>query len=281
MHLAALTTCHNRRDKTLTALADLIGQKLSDGDILQILVVDDGGTDGTSEAIRDRFPEARVIAGSGDLFWAGGMRFGFSQLDMSQYDALLVFNDDVRLKPGAVRTLIESSREIERFAGALHAICGSLASETGGAVTYGGYRSTSRWFPLSHARLPPIDSVQPVDTFNMNFALIRREAIEHIGFLAPYFRHSEADIEFCRRLTRAGGRCWMAPGIQGCCERNDVAGTWMESDISRFERLRRFSSVKAWPFWTRLRYCVTYGGWFWPATWLAPYVRMIVFNRIK
>ena len=44
---------------------------------MEHVIVDDGRKDGTVDGIRDRFPEVEIIAGSGSLFWARGMRYGW------------------------------------------------------------------------------------------------------------------------------------------------------------------------------------------------------------
>ena len=74
MKVIALATCHNRREKTLRALASLREQVLPDGTALQVCLVDDGSTDGTGAAVAEQFPEVKLLQGDGQLFWAGGMR---------------------------------------------------------------------------------------------------------------------------------------------------------------------------------------------------------------
>lgn len=278
MKIVALSACHNRREKTLRAIRSLKAQRLPPDVVVSIFIVDDGSTDGTAEAVGAEFPDVSMIEGDGNLFWAGAMRRGYRHIAGSEteFDALLVFNDDVVLQPDAVQRLLDASRA----AGSeLHAVCGSF-SNPAGEISYGGYRQVSALFPLSHERVTPRDSPCEVDTFNMNLALIPRATLRAIGFLADYFRHREADIEYGRRIRRRGGRCVLAAGVQGQCEENSLEGTYFEPSIPRLERLRRFNSIKAWPFWQRLRYCATYGGWLWPVSWLLPYVRILVFNRI-
>lgn len=59
--VAALLVCHNRREETLACLEALSGQLL-DGQVeTHAYVVDAGSTDGTAEAIRERFPRASLI----------------------------------------------------------------------------------------------------------------------------------------------------------------------------------------------------------------------------
>ena len=78
--LAALLTCHNRRDQTLRCLASLATAKevVSTRVDVDTFLVDDGCSDGTAAAVRSRFPDVHVIAGTGCLFWCGGMRLAWT-----------------------------------------------------------------------------------------------------------------------------------------------------------------------------------------------------------
>ena len=80
MHIVALACCRNRRQLTLSAISDLYGQNLSNDIKLSIVLVDDSSSDGTSQSVLDLYPNVELVDGSGDLYWAGGMRFGCNKL---------------------------------------------------------------------------------------------------------------------------------------------------------------------------------------------------------
>lgn len=83
---------YNRKQTTLDCLERL--KHSGDLQRFHVLIVDDGSTDGTGEAIAHQYPEAEVITGSGNLWWTGaialGMKYAYEQ------DAEYVFwlNDD-------------------------------------------------------------------------------------------------------------------------------------------------------------------------------------------
>jgi len=92
--IGVVITCHNRKEKTIASLKKLINQDDIDTLDVKIYLVDDGSTDGTSEAIKNNFPQVNIIKGDGTLFWNGGMRGAFSKAMENGHDYYLWLNDD-------------------------------------------------------------------------------------------------------------------------------------------------------------------------------------------
>jgi GT2 family glycosyltransferase len=272
VHIVALTTCHNRRAITMASLADLHGQELPANVSLSITIVDDGSTDGTADAVRAAYPGVRIVRGDGSLYWAGGMRHGWEQCVKHQkLDALLVFNDDVRLKTNAVRELLETDRYAQALHGPLVVVSGAFTNLNGSEITYGGYRQTSRLHRLRFSMVAPKGTPCQIDTLNMNCALISAKALHEVGFLADYFRHAGADNEFGLRLRKAGGTVWLTPSAIGTCDRNPA-----EYDrLSAREQYRYIMGVKGDPPYIRARIFRDHDGLLWPAFWAAPYLRIL------
>ena len=133
MKLVTLTTSHNRVRLTLRALSSLFSQQLPDSFEVSHYLVDDNSTDGTSEAITKLYPSVNIIKGNGNLFWAGGMRYGWDNVICHlDYDYLFVYNDDVILFPDAFKQLFETSRSLRYSAVPNeHVISGSFLDSTG------------------------------------------------------------------------------------------------------------------------------------------------------
>lgn len=86
MRIAALLTCFNRKEKTLQCLKSLF--QVLPGCI--VFLVDDASTDGTSDAVKQLFPEVHIIRGDGNLFWSRGMFTAWKEAVKGNYNYLLV-----------------------------------------------------------------------------------------------------------------------------------------------------------------------------------------------
>lgn len=102
-----LLPVHNRKQITLKFIALLKQQTYSH---FQLILIDDGSTDGTSKAIKIEMPSAVVIRGAGDWWWAGGLQQGINWLKANQVDyedIILMINDDVIIEPNFIETGIK------------------------------------------------------------------------------------------------------------------------------------------------------------------------------
>ena len=177
----------------------------------EVLVLDNASDDGSAEAARERFPEARLIlldrrAGKGEndstlLLGARG-----------RYCLLL--NEDSELRAGATKALLEA---LEADQGAAAATPQHLTSE--------GATKACAW------RLPGVgpalavalgvqdklvvqsrgDAIREVGWAQSSALMVRRDAAEQVGFLdAAFFVYSD-ETDFCKRLRDAGWRILYVP----------------------------------------------------------------------
>jgi GT2 family glycosyltransferase len=100
----AVIPVHNRLEQTLRCL-----DSLSAGTVpVTAVVVDDGSTDGTAQVVARRYPEAVVLRGDGNLWWAGATNRGVEHALAHGADYVLTLNNDGVLAPTAVGALLES-----------------------------------------------------------------------------------------------------------------------------------------------------------------------------
>ena len=224
--IAVLMTCHNRKDKTIKCLDYLFKQRLPSGISIEVYLVDDGSTDGTSKAVEEFYPQVVIIEGSGELFWNRGMCLAWEVARKKEkYDGYLWLNDDTMLEGNALDIIKKCSMENHSAI-----VVGSISSTANPhVVTYGGYRNNKI--------ITPGDKFIECDTFNGNCVYIPREVSDKIGYLDPYYRHSMGDFDYSWRAVKNGIKCLVTP-IIGTCDRNPPEPCWNKGNIvQRFKKL--------------------------------------------
>ncbi len=271
MRIAVLLTCFNRRAATLECLGRLAAQSLAPAHELSIFLVDDGSTDGTSEAVSAKFPRVEVIRSSGGLYWNGGMRLAFARAVEAECEGLLLLNDDTMLEEDAIERL--ASEMLVHSPNFEAIIVGAVRDPQSNLLNYGGWASASRFFPAKLARLGWSSEIQRCDTFNANCVLIGRRVADALGNLDPKFTHGMGDFDFGLRASKAGFPIVILPNTVGECPTNTGVGLWVDHSIPLFRRWGLLRGPKGLPPREWFHYCVRHGGLVWPALWLKPYVQ--------
>jgi len=65
---------HNNVDMALDFLEGIQRQSYADK---QVVLVDDGSTDGLADRVGEKYPDAVILRGNGDLWWGGGLHKAF------------------------------------------------------------------------------------------------------------------------------------------------------------------------------------------------------------
>lgn len=269
MKIAVLMTCHNRREKTLACLSSLAAQAPLPDAELTVWLLDDGSTDGTSESVRRQFPAVRLIAGSGNLFWCGGMRAAWQAAAQEKPDVFLWLNDDVTLDPSALATLGASAR---RRPAAI--IVGSCRAPDTGQLSYGGRRRIGAHPGKLTEQMPGADLIE-CDTFEGNIVWVPYAVYAQVGVLAP-FLHSMGDIDYGYRAQKAGFPCYVAPGYLGSCARNPRSQTWEDAALGRGSRWKKITGIKGLPARDWWQFCRRHGGARAPLYFVSPYCRVLL-----
>lgn len=80
----------------LKNLHDLTGPLAEDLKKIQIIVIDDGSTDNTADWINENYPNVKVLKGTGDLWWSGGINKGMKYaFDDAGSEYVLWWNNDI------------------------------------------------------------------------------------------------------------------------------------------------------------------------------------------
>ena len=235
-----LVTCFNRKEKTVKALNNLIQGNPN----LQFtfIVVDDGSTDGTKEAV-EQIPGVQVISGVGNLFYSGGMRVAIDAAKRLQesYDYCLLFNDDVEFWEEALEKLCE--RETST-------IWIGPTCENDGSLSYGGVIKTSKWRPKTEIIMADSPEGRVCDTFNANCVLIPWEIFMELENIDDAYTHSIGDFDYGFAAKKKGYCIKVSNEYVGVCPDNPVNSNsnWRNVELPRKRRIQLKESKKGLPF---------------------------------
>ena len=258
--IAALLTCHNRRELTLRCLESLRAatEPIASSIHVHVFLVDDGCTDGTPEAVAERFPDVTIVPGTGSLYWCGGMRTAWQAAAREGgYDAYLWLNDDVQLHAGFLASLLDTQTVIRRATGRSGIVVGATTDEAGGGTSYGemgpeGIR-------------PAGESARPIESFNGNIVLVPDDVYREVGGFSRVYTHGFGDIDYACRARRRGVPIWLAPGHLGSCTMDKVS-RWERPDVPLRQRLAALHRPTGCPPWELAFLTIRHGGWWFPYT---------------
>ncbi len=276
--VCALLTCFNRRDQTLACLRALSASTGLQGVQLDAVLVDDGCTDGTAEAVAAEFAWVRVLrvhAQEEALFWCRGMHRAFSAALESGHDHYLWLNDDTLLAPDALARLLATSAQLRTEVGAAVIVVGSTRDAATGVVTYGGERRPSAWRPFRVERLQPARTAQRCDSMTGNIVLIPADVALRVGNIDAVFEHSMGDTDYALRARRQGVQVWADAGTHGLCSDNSPVGTWCDASQPLRVRWRDMLGRKGLPWRSWLVFTRRHAGPLWPVHFASPYVKVL------
>jgi len=268
--IAVLLTCHNRVARTTACLESLYAQSRLSNLSLQVVVVDAGSSDGTREAVEQRFPEVELLRRGPDLFWNGGMRVALAHAYEQDPDYYLWLNDDVELNRNAVRTLLDCHLTLEASRPHPAIVVGSTRDPATGDLTYGGVVRPHRWRPMRYELVEVALEAQRAETMNGNCVFVPRDVVSRIGNLAAAYTHGMGDYDYGHRATRAGCEVWVAPGTIGTCARNPTRPRAGSLDEHRRRAMSPTSGLPPAEWFTFAR---RWAGPLWPVFGVSPYVR--------
>jgi N-acetylglucosaminyl-diphospho-decaprenol L-rhamnosyltransferase len=176
-----------------------------------VLVLDNASEDGSADAVRKRFPRARLFALE--------RRTGKAENDSlllreSRGRYCLLLNEDSELRHGAARALVDALEEDPRAAAA-----GAQLLTSEGTPTACAWRlPNAAWALAAAVFLHDRYAVQSrgaetreVGWVQSSAMLVRREAAARVGWLDPDFFVYSDETDFCRRLHDAGWRILFVP----------------------------------------------------------------------
>ena len=200
----------NRAGDTIECLKALASSDYSNS---RPLVVDNGSTDGSPDAIQAAFPAVEVIANEENLGFARASNIGIEHALQQGADYVLLLNNDTLVDKSLLTELVavgESDPQIGMLAPKIY-----YHGEEGRLWSAGAQwrRFPPRVTIIGFGREDgPAYSVQrEVDYATGCAMLVKREVFERVGMFDPSFFMYHEDYDFSARVRRGGYRIVYVP----------------------------------------------------------------------
>ena len=207
MRVSVVITTFNALKTVEPCLRSLLADLRSASLEHEVIVVDDGSTDGTADAVAAAFPEVTLVRTAATAGYAGANNVG---MRLATGDAVFLLNADTVVEPGAVSALAAALRRYPEAAavgptllnidGTIQRSCWrfplrSLIGNTLWLFRVGLWDDYRSWDHRAD---------RAVDWVSSAALMIRRPALETVGLLDERFWVYGVDIDWGLRARRAG-----------------------------------------------------------------------------
>lgn len=185
----------------------------------EVIVVDNGSSDGSASAVRDAFPWVDLIALDENVGFARGNNLA---LERTRGQVVLLLNSDVVLEPGAVACVIAALEERPEVGAAgiqLFHPDGRLQNSIHMVPSF-PREIAPTWLleTLAPARFPSKrrPAREPIEVESVLGAalFVKREVLERVGFLPTAYFFFLEETDWCWQMRRAGFRVLHVPGAR-------------------------------------------------------------------
>ncbi|HMQ03509.1 MAG TPA: glycosyltransferase family 2 protein [Pyrinomonadaceae bacterium] len=217
--LAIVAPVHNRRELTLQCLQSLARIDRT-GLEVEIFIVDDGCTDGTREALEERFPQVHIVHGTGELWYTAGTNLGIVAALKHKPDYVLCINDDSIFDERSVSRMIDLAKLQPRsVVGALLLLWDTPHRVFQVAPVWNTWKGGwQHWYQQTVWTVPNMP--WEVDAIVGNCILYPAAVFEECGFMNPSISAQYGDAEFTTRLRKCGWRLLIEPRARVFCQPN-------------------------------------------------------------
>ena len=217
--VAVVVVSYQSREALLCCLASL---RLHAGLPVELVVVDNASGDGSAQAVRERHPEALVVANPENAGFARACNQGWRA---SRAPLVLFLNPDAEVTEGALAALVallEGRPEVAVAGPRTRSADGAIQVSTGpdlGFIAEARQRrlvlGVARRDPRALAAAEARHAIEHEPDWVSGSCLIaRRDVLERVaGFDERYFLYEE-DADLCRRVRAVGGRVVFTPAAE-------------------------------------------------------------------
>jgi len=232
MKITAIVPVWNGRDLLARLLTTLELQSLQ---VSELLIVDNGSTDGAPEMARDR--GARVIGMGGNAGFAAAVNRGIRE---AAHPLLAILNSDVELAPDYLEKLASAGAP---FATGKILTPAGLLDGTFDMTCRGG---TTWRCGAGQPDGPPFDQAREIHSPPWTAVLYRAEVFREVGMLEESFESYLEDADFGLRCAARGITGRYLPEARAAHRGSASLGRWHGETVRRMSRNQLLLVARHW-----------------------------------
>ena len=189
-----------------------------------VLLVDNGSTDGSIERLRLAFPEVTILKTGENLGYAGGNNIGIEYALSKDVDYILLLNNDTIVDPKLAIKLVQASNEIDNLGifGCVNYYYNNRKKVqfSGGVFNW----KTGDIIDLTRHKIDDgqFELVKEVDTVAGSCLFLPTPVIKSVGIFDNRYFLTFEDSDLCCRVKKAGYKVYTFMG----------AGIWHKVSVS-------------------------------------------------
>ncbi len=252
--LSIIILNYNVRDLLLNCLDSVFHSK-GQLDKWQVIVVDNASSDGSAEAVREKYNNKAVelIESKENLGFAGGNNLG---VKIARAPVILFLNPDTVIKGHAIQKTLEFllsnpdfgavTCRVELPDGRMDYSCHRGFPTPWNSLMY--FSGLSKLFPRSslfsgyNASYLDTTKTHEIDCLTGAYLMVRKIAGDQIGWWdTDYFFNGE-DIEFCYSLKMKGWKIYFYPEVKIIHYKGSSSGLW-KTAVQKVDEERKLTTL--------------------------------------
>lgn len=248
---------YNGKEDTLECLDSVSGLDYPN---YEIIVVDNGSTDGSMEAVKSEFPRVSIIANKENLGFTGGNNIGIARALAAGAAYILLLNNDTAIDKPALRLLVEAMDKDAKMG-----LIGPAIFYWGSKERLWSSGTLIDWSRFVWARPASagggLDKAYEVDAISGCAMMFRAGALRECGLFDERFFLYGEDTDICLRIKQKGFGVFCLPRamvwhkVGKTISGSDSPGYVYYTTRNRFYLVKKHASFWQWLFFLA---CDTY-----------------------